>query len=101
MLIGLTVACSTYAAGSGTSLAPEASSSDFGLATQVRGALASANGVNVSRISVLSNSGHVTLEGSTPVAQQADRAAQLAAGVPGVKDVTNHLTVRAPGRGSI
>ncbi|WP_084687896.1 BON domain-containing protein [Paraburkholderia oxyphila] len=101
LLIGLTVACGAYAAGADTAPAPQAGSSDPRLATQVRGALASANGINASRISVLSASGDVTLEGSTPDAQQVDRAAQLAANVPGVRNVINHLTVRAPGSGSI
>jgi hyperosmotically inducible periplasmic protein len=101
MLLGLSVACSAYAAGTDPAAAPQAGSPGPGLAALVRGALASANGINVSRISVLSDSGSVTLEGSAPDAQQVDRATQLAARVPGVRDVINHLTVRAPGSGSI
>ncbi|WP_082725275.1 BON domain-containing protein [Burkholderia sp. RF4-BP95] len=70
------------------------------VATEVRRALGNANGMNVSRMSVTAHSGTVTLSGSATDQRQIDRATQLAASVDGVKDVINHLAVRASGRGS-
>lgn len=99
------VACSAYAqdnpAASGAAAmatataAPAASTkkADRKLGYTVRKALAKAQGLDVSSIVVRSRSGDVTLTGTVPSQGQIDQAGQVAQGVPGVKSVTNKLTV--------
>lgn len=101
-VVCVTVACSVYAqdnsAASGaaaTTMAPAASSKkvDRKLGYTVRKALARAQGLDVSNIVVRSRNGAVTLTGSVPDQGQIDQAGQVAQGVPGVKSVSNKLTV--------
>ena len=63
------------------------------LSHQVRAALAKAQGLDVSNISVRSKSGAVTLTGTTPNQAQIDLAGTTAKGVAGVTSVANKLTV--------
>jgi osmotically-inducible protein OsmY len=67
------------------------------LARKVRGALARARGVTVSKIVVRAKDGAITLTGSVPQQQEIDRATEVAKGVDGVTSVKNQLTIRPVG----
>ncbi|WJF90885.1 BON domain-containing protein [Paraburkholderia bonniea] len=109
-VLALTVACQVSAQGSdamaaGTmasapaAAAPAAKSSskhaNGALGRKVRGALAKAQGIDVSKISVRARNGSVTLTGSVPDAGQIDLATQAAKSVAGVKSVQNKLSVQS------
>jgi osmotically-inducible protein OsmY len=104
-----TLACSAYAQdnsaqnaasapmASPAAAAPAASKAarraDRRLGYTVRRALAKAQGIDVSSITVRSRGGDITLTGTVPSQGQIDQAGQVAQGVAGVKSVTNRLTV--------
>lgn len=60
----------------------------------VRRAIGKAQGIDVSNITVRSRNGDITLLGSVPDQSQIDKAGEIAKGVPGVKSVTNKLSVQ-------
>lgn len=68
------------------------------LAKQVRQALVRVKGLDSGRIDVIARSGKITLGGSVPEAGQIDLAIASAKGASGVSDVTNSLSVKAPGQ---
>ncbi|SEF12579.1 BON domain-containing protein [Burkholderia sp. WP9] len=70
---------------------------DRQLAKKVRRALAHTKGLDMSGFVVLVKHGRVALTGTVPSSDQIDRAAQVAAGVPGVTGVRNDLTVKMKG----
>lgn len=71
---------------------------DRRLAKQVRSALVQVKGLNSERIVVSARSGSVTLGGSVPEAAQSGLAVAAAKAVSGVSNVTDSLTVKAPGQ---
>ena len=105
-VVAVVVACNTYAQSSdamGSSGAAMAAPSakavkkaDRSLGRKVRSALAKAQGISVSNISVRARSGAVTLTGSVPDQGQVDKAGDVAKGVDGVTSVSNKLTVVLP-----
>ncbi|QCP50887.1 BON domain-containing protein [Trinickia violacea] len=99
------LACSAYAQASDTSAAataPATASAPAAKAVKkanrqlgytVRKALAKAQGLDVSNISVRARGGAVTLTGTVPDQGQIDTAGDTAKGVKGVTSVTNKLSV--------
>lgn len=102
-VVAMVVACNVYAQASdatatGTNAAPAASAqsakkANSQLGRKVRSALAKAQGIDVSSISVRARGGAVTLTGSVPDQGQIDKAGEVAKGVAGVTSVANKLTV--------
>jgi osmotically-inducible protein OsmY len=102
-VVAMVVACNVYAQASdatatGTTAAPAASAkagkkANSQLGRKVRAALAKAQGIDVSSISVRARGGAVTLTGSVPEQGQIDAAGDVAKGVAGVTSVSNKLTV--------
>ena len=89
--------------GSTLAATPERSSksirkADRQLAKQVRHALVQVKGLDSERIVVIARSGSVTLGGSVPEAAQSGLAVTAAKGVSGVSNVTDSLSVKAPGQ---
>lgn len=72
---------------------------DRKLGRDVRRALAKAPGFNVSNVFVRARGGAVTLTGSVPEGGQIQQAADVAKGVPGVKSVSNKITLGVQGGG--
>ena len=68
---------------------------DAELAAKVKDAIGAEGSVNVHRIDVNAENGAVTLYGTAETADQRARAAQIAAGVAGVKSVQNKLAIVA------
>jgi hypothetical protein len=113
MFAAVIASCATFAnAQTGTSApgaasapaqAPGASSqrghSDSTLARNVRRAFTRTTGLNASNIHVEARDGVISLTGSVPQELQIERAGNAAKSVSGVKEVSNHLTVRTA-RGS-
>ncbi|MEI6001775.1 BON domain-containing protein [Paraburkholderia bengalensis] len=58
----------------------------------------SKGGVSTSRINVIAKGGQIALAGSVSDASQIDKAAQIAATVPGVTSVKNSLTFKEVGQ---
>jgi hyperosmotically inducible periplasmic protein len=71
--------------------------SDNTLAREVRKALSKAPNFSVSNVFVKARGGVVTLSGSVPDGNQLQQATEVATGVPGVKSVSNHLTIYTKG----
>jgi hyperosmotically inducible protein len=100
-VVAVVIACNTYAQSS-DAMAPAAPSAkavkkeNRTLGRKVRGALAKAQGIDVSSISVRARGGAVTLTGSVPDQGQIDKAGDVAKGVDGVTSVSNKLTVVLP-----
>jgi hyperosmotically inducible periplasmic protein len=67
---------------------------DHKLSLDVRRALSKTKGMAVKNIFVRAQSGSITLSGSVPDAALISKAAEVAAGVPGVTSVTNKLSVQ-------
>jgi len=67
--------------------------SDTMITTKVKASLKTDSGLKGSDISVSTNNGQVALTGKVQDRQQADRAAELARKVDGVKDVDNRLAM--------
>lgn len=78
-------------AGSKTGTAIE----DTEITTRVKTAFLAEPGLDSLKMTVDTVNGVVTLGGTVDSAALNDRAKSLAAGVPGVKDVVNHLTTTA------
>ncbi|MEI5995678.1 BON domain-containing protein [Paraburkholderia bengalensis] len=74
-----------------------ATPSDKTLARDVRKALSKAPNFSVSNVFVRARGGVVTLSGSVPDGNQIQQATEVATGVPGVKSVSNHLTIYTKG----
>jgi hyperosmotically inducible protein len=70
---------------------------DAGLTARVKTALIAEGQLNSRDIDVDTRNGVVTLTGTVPDSAQSDRAAQVAKGIDGVKQVENHLRVGASG----
>ena len=108
-VVAVVIACNTYAQSSdamgmasGAMAAPSAKTvkkENRQLGRKVRGALAKAQGIGVSNISVRARGGAVTLTGSVPDQGQIDKAGDVAKGVDGVTSVSNKLTVVLPSGG--
>ena len=104
-VVAVVVACNTYAQSSDATAATAAPSAktvkkeNRQLGRKVRGALAKAQGIDVSSISVRARGGAVTLTGSVPDQSQIDKAGDVAKGVDGVTSVSNKLTVVLPNGG--
>jgi hyperosmotically inducible periplasmic protein len=64
------------------------------LSLNVRRALSKTKGMVVKNIFVRARSGAITLSGSVPDVALISKAAEAAAGVPGVTSVTNRLSVQ-------
>jgi hyperosmotically inducible protein len=100
-VVAVVIACNTYAQSSDAT-APAAPSAkavkkeNRTLGRKVRSALAKAQGIDVSSISVRARGGAVTLTGSVPDQGQIDKAGDTAKGVDGVTSVSNKLTVVLP-----
>jgi hyperosmotically inducible protein len=67
---------------------------DSVITAKVKAALAADSAVKSSEISVTTNSGVVTLSGQVDDSDQKSAAVKDAAGVSGVKDVTDNLTTK-------
>jgi hyperosmotically inducible protein len=67
---------------------------DHKLSLDVRRALSKTKGMVVKNIFVRARSGVITLSGSVPDVALIPKAAEAAAGVPGVRSVTNRLSVQ-------
>jgi hyperosmotically inducible periplasmic protein len=71
---------------------------DQGLAREIKSRLRSDHFIPAYKVNVTSYEGVVTLSGSVGTLQAADRAAQLAQTIPGVRRVNNQITVVLPAR---
>lgn len=71
---------------------------DATLTTKVKSAFIEDDKVGAMRINVTTNKGIVQLSGFANSAQEADRAAELARQIPGVKDVKNNIEVKGSTR---
>lgn len=69
---------------------------DASITTQVKAKMAEDTTVSAGRIQVETSKGVVQLSGFAVSETERTRAAQLAAGVKGVKQVQNSIVVRAP-----
>jgi osmotically-inducible protein OsmY len=108
-VVALVVACNSYAQSSDAMASSDAAmaapsaktvkKANRKLGLKVRGALAKAQGIDVSSISVRARGGAVTLTGSVPDQSQIDKAGDVAKGVDGVTSVSNKLTVVLPNGG--
>ncbi|SAL39180.1 transport-associated protein [Caballeronia turbans] len=72
---------------------------DRKLGYDVRRALSKAQGFDVSNVFVRARSGAVTLTGTVPEGGQIAQAEEVTKGVPGVKSVSNKLTLGVQGGG--
>jgi len=72
---------------------------DRKLGLDVRKALSKAQGFDVSNVFVRARGGAVVITGSVPDGAQIPQAEQVAKGVPGVKSVSNKLTIGTQGGG--
>ncbi len=68
---------------------------DAGVTAKVKAALVAESGVDGTKINVDTFNGRVTLKGEVPNKAQVDKAAQVARGIEGVKEVDNRLTAPA------
>jgi hyperosmotically inducible periplasmic protein len=104
----VTVASSAYAQSSDTAATDSTAAptkaqksttkkADRKLGYDVRRALSKAQGFDVSNVFVRSRSGAVTLTGTVPEGGQIAQAGEIAKGVPGVKSVSNKLTLGTQG----
>ncbi|WP_153101635.1 BON domain-containing protein [Paraburkholderia hayleyella] len=82
------------AAASGAKSSSARKHANSALGRKVRGALAKAQGLDVSNISVRARNGSVTLAGSVPDAGQIERATQAAKSVAGVTSVQNKMFIQ-------
>jgi hyperosmotically inducible periplasmic protein len=78
---------------SGTMPQPADAVSDTAVTAKVKAALAAADGVSGTKISVETQAGRVTLKGRLADQAMIDRAVATAQGVEGVKRVENQLAV--------
>jgi hyperosmotically inducible protein len=66
---------------------------DAAVTAKVKAALLAESGVDGTKINVDTFNGRVTLKGEVPSQAQIDKAAQVARGISGVKEVDNRLTM--------
>ncbi|MGF6774201.1 hyperosmotically inducible protein [Paraburkholderia sp. GAS199] len=102
-------ASSAYAQASDAMSAPDAAAAapspktvkktDRKLGLDVRKALSKAQGFDVSNVFVRARGGAVVITGSVPDGAQIPQAEEVAKGVPGVKSVSNKLTIGTQGGG--
>jgi hyperosmotically inducible periplasmic protein len=76
--------------------APTGRKADRALRRQVYAAIGKDKAISAGDISVTAKDGAVTLNGTVVEAAQVGRVEAIARGVPGVKSVTNKLTVKKP-----
>ncbi|WP_322061417.1 BON domain-containing protein [Paraburkholderia sp. J63] len=87
---------------SGAMAAPAASTpkevrkANRALSRKVYAALAKHKEIDAGSISIVARNGAVTLNGTVTEASQIDTVAEVARAVPGVKSVTNRLSVQRP-----
>jgi hyperosmotically inducible periplasmic protein len=87
---------------SGASAAPAASTpkemrkANRALSRKIYAALATHKEIDAGSISIVSRNGAVTLNGTVTEAGQIDTVGDVAKAVPGVKSVTNKLSVQRP-----
>jgi osmotically-inducible protein OsmY len=72
---------------------------DHQLEVDVRRALSKAQGFDVSKVFVKARSGAVVLTGTVPEGNQIGQAEEIAKGVPGVKSVSNKISLGTQGGG--
>jgi hyperosmotically inducible protein len=90
--LGAVLAVALLAAGCAT-LDPQ---EDTRIEAEVKAKLVGEKSENLTRIDVLSTNGVVYLSGTAETPTAREKAADLAAAVPGVRRVTNTLAVRPP-----
>ncbi|MCX7146862.1 MAG: BON domain-containing protein [Sulfuritalea sp.] len=71
---------------------------DAVITARVKAALVQDETVSALRIKVTSNNGTVQLSGFANSLREVDRAAEIARGVPGVKDVSNDILLKQTSR---
>ena len=94
ILLGVVLAILTACAPSGTHRGTGEYVDDAAITTQVKTAFATDPTVNATDVQVETYKGTVQLSGFVESPESATRAAQLAKGVPGVKEVRNSMVVR-------
>jgi len=72
---------------------------DHQLEVDVRRALSKAQGFDVSNVFVKARNGAVVLTGTVPEGNQIGQAEEIAKGVPGVKSVSNKISLGTQGGG--
>jgi hyperosmotically inducible protein len=103
LIVAVSLSAWAQASDTGTTQAPAVSQptqkqANRALQKKVRAALTRAKGIDAANILVRARSGVVTLEGTVPEQDQADKAVQVAQGVAGVSSVKNALSVKEPGQ---
>lgn len=99
-LIGVgTLGTSVNSFAQGSAIARKSASikANFRLEEAVQKAFDKQKHLNSSDVRVVSRNGVVSLEGTMPDDKQIQRATEVATATPGVKSVTNSLTVREEG----
>jgi hypothetical protein len=91
-LVGLAVLLTIFAATIGCTKAPN----DAQIQSDVQAKISADSGLAGKQLGIQAASGAVTLSGNVDNDAQRDAAARYAAGVPGVKQVINNLTVTPP-----
>lgn len=86
----------TAAPAASTPTAREVRKANRALSRKVYAALAKHKEIAAGNISIVSRNGAVTLNGTVTEASQIDIVGEVAKGVPGVKSVTNKLSVQRP-----
>jgi len=95
MSLASVAAVSVHAADDATSAsAPAAAVDDATITTRVKSALLEDKQVQSLKITVTTENGVVKMSGVVPSADVGNRALQLAARVPGVKDIKNELKLK-------
>jgi osmotically-inducible protein OsmY len=103
VVVCVAMASSAYAQTSdATATADSAASTkktDRKLGLDVRRALSKAQGFDVSNVFVKARNGAVVLTGTVPEGNQIGQAEEIAKGVPGVKSVSNKISLGTQGGG--
>ncbi|MCX5539268.1 BON domain-containing protein [Paraburkholderia sp. CNPSo 3076] len=91
-----TVSKGTATEASGSMTQTSSRKDNFALRRKVYAAIARHKEINAGTISVVVKRGAVTLDGTVVDASQIGEMTEIAQGVPGVRSVTNRLTVKTP-----
>ncbi|TDG05973.1 BON domain-containing protein [Paraburkholderia guartelaensis] len=91
-----TVSKGTATEASGSVTQTSSRKDNFALRRKVYAAIAQHKEINAGTISVVVKRGAVTLDGTVVDASHIDEVTEIAQGVPGVRSVTNRLTVKTP-----
>jgi osmotically-inducible protein OsmY len=91
-----TVSKGTATEASGSVTQTSSRKDNFALRRKVYAAIAQHKEINAGTISVVVKRGAVTLDGTVVDASHIDKVTEIAQGVPGVRSVTNRLTVKTP-----